>query len=104
MSLVRQLVAASRRFLADEQMIILDLACVTRNAVGFEAGFTLASTPLELPVVPWTDDIIADEATLPEWSTDVVADSGDHSDLRAASRDGDRSLAQECLRDLTVRE
>ena len=70
---------------------VLNFYFVARHGVILEPRLTAASDAMELPVVPWTDDIIAIQPTLTQRSTGVVTDAGDDAEHAIAM--GNREFA-----------
>src|SRR6516225_9721204 len=76
-----------RRRDVDEYAAAFDLHRERRHTILFESRFTDAGATMELPTVPRTDDVIALETALAEWSTDVIADIRHRAELPILERD-----------------
>src|SRR6185436_7170040 len=87
MRLVRQPPALRRRLQVDPDAAVAHLDAVARHAVGLVARLAGAGLPLEAPVVPRADDVIALERAVDERAADVVADAGDGAEGAVAVRE-----------------
>ena len=72
----------------------LDADGVRRYSVSFVAWFARAGLPVELPVMPGADDVVAVEPALPQRPADVIAGSTDGAPVITAAYDGDARMAQ----------
>jgi hypothetical protein len=84
MGRMRPLRPACRRAQIDQHSAVLDLDREGRHTVFLGARFADTTHAVELPVMPWTDDAIAVEATLAERAACVVAGVGDDAEAAIA--------------------
>src|SRR5437762_3904774 len=94
---VRLLVALRRALEIGEETSVLDLEFESRHAVVFESRLAGSFDAIEFPVVPWTDDEVAVDASVAERTADVIASTADYAELAVHERhrefvaaDGDR--------------
>ena len=62
-------------------MIVLDPKFVPWHRIFLKAGLAFAGNAMELPVVPWADDVIAFQLPLAQRTTNVIANAGHNADL-----------------------
>ena len=101
---VRLARARRARVQVDVDATVLDPRRVDGNRVLLEAGLAQAGLPVELPVVPRADHVVAVELALAERAADVVAHSGDGAELAVAMDEGDLGPADRELNEWRPRQ
>ena len=68
------------RLRTDENAPVFGFHVVRRYHIFFESAFTLATNTMKLPLMPWTNDVIAFERTFAQRSTRMITRAVDRSE------------------------
>jgi hypothetical protein len=89
MRIVRETPALRARRFRDQHPAALDLDAVGGHAIRLVAGLAFAGLPVELVVMPGTDDEITVEPATTERTADMIADTGDRAEPAVPVRQRD---------------